>query len=83
MRDSIRIVPAEGYRIERPPSSVSLVSALGVYSLTSRIEEGAITVNRELTLLPGRIDADEFPAFLSFCEKVDAAEMESIVLVKS
>jgi len=83
MRDSMRIVPGEGYRIERPPSAVSLVSALGMYSLTSKIEDGAITVRRELTLLPGRIDPADFPAFLSFCEKVDAAETESVVLVKS
>ncbi len=81
-RDAIRVEGGASYRLERTPSDVTLVSALGTYSLAFKTDGNGVAVTRELTLLPGRLTADEFPAFVDFCEQVDAAERESIIFQK-
>lgn len=78
-RDSLRIEAGEHYRLHHTPRNVLLPSALGTYTLTYTVSENSVLVERELTLLPGRLSAEEFPAFEEFCEKVDAAERESVV----
>jgi hypothetical protein len=79
-RDEIRVEAGDSCELERAPRDVLLASALGEYALTFRMSDGAVVVERELTLRAGRLEADEYPAFLEFCRKVDAAEEENLVL---
>jgi hypothetical protein len=78
-RDSLRIDAGDHYTLHHAPTDVLLPSALGTYSLTYSVSGNSVVVERELTLLPGRLSAKEFPSFEEFCEKVDAAERESVV----
>jgi tetratricopeptide (TPR) repeat protein len=81
-RDALRIVPGKSFAPSKLPPETALACPLGTYSLRYQEEGEAVTMTRELTLLPGRLAAAEFPAFLSFCERVDAAERESLVFKK-
>jgi hypothetical protein len=78
-RDTLRIETGGQFRLERLPASVLLPSALGTFSLVYTAQGDTILVERELTLLPGRLAAAEFPTFVAFCEKVDAAERENVI----
>jgi tetratricopeptide (TPR) repeat protein len=78
-RDRLRIEPGSAYRLERLPADVALAGALGVYSLAFELEGDVVIVERQLTLTPGRLEPVAFRAFIDFCERVDAAERESIV----
>jgi hypothetical protein len=78
-RDSLRIEAGDHYKLHRTPADVLLPSALGTYSLIYSVSGNSVVVERELTLLPGRLSAREFLAFEEFCEKVDAAERESVI----
>ncbi len=81
-RDSVRVETGETYKLDRTPSDVTLASSLGTYSLTYKVDGSAVTVTREVTLLPGKLSASELTSFVELCEKVDAAERESIVFKK-
>jgi hypothetical protein len=81
-RDSVRVNLGGSFKLLRSPSDVVLASALGTYSLTFKAEGDALVVSRSLTLSPGRIAPQDFPAFVEFARKVDAAEQESLVLKK-
>ncbi|MCZ6794748.1 MAG: tetratricopeptide repeat protein [Planctomycetota bacterium] len=76
----LRFSPGSHYEVRRLPDDVALLSALGSFTLRYRREEDDVLVERRLFLRPGRLEADEFSAFLEFCEKVDAAERESVTL---
>jgi hypothetical protein len=82
-RDVIRIEPGESYTLERLPSGVTIANALGNFTLTYRTDGPAVVVERELTLLSGRLSAGDYGEFIEFCEKVDGAEEESIAFRKS
>ena len=80
VRDQVRIEIGDTFKLERLPQDVSLACALGTFSLRySRAENDTAVITRELTLLPGRLSAADFPSLVDFCEKVDAAERESVV----
>ena len=79
----LRIDAGKGYLLQRTPPDTILVNALGTYTLTYRADGNSVSVKRELNLLPGRLTADDFPAFVDFCEKVDASEAESVIFRKS
>jgi hypothetical protein len=81
-RDTVRVEGGEGFKLERAPADVTLASALGTYALSYKADGNNVLVTREMTLLPGRLSASEFPAFVDFCEKVDGAERESIIFRK-
>lgn len=81
-RDSLRIEAGKSYRLHRTPVDVTLAGALGTYSLRYRVDGDTVLVEREVTLVPGRIPAQEFPDFIEFCEKVDTAERESVIFKK-
>ncbi len=59
-----------------------MASALGTYSLTYEETADTIVVQRHSAIVPGRLAPEEYPVFVDFCERVDAAETESILLKK-
>lgn len=78
----LRVEPGDAYEIRSTPDDVILNHSLARYSLRFRREEGAVLVEQDLTLLPGRLAAAEFAEFLAFCQQVDAAEKGSLVFRK-
>lgn len=80
IRDKILVRPDSGRSIAALPADVTLANPLGTYSLSFRKDGEDVEIRRELTLLPGRLSTDEFPQFVEFCRKVDAAEGERLVL---
>ena len=70
------------YRVHRLPEDVGIASHLGIFSMNYKRDGDSVAITRELTMRPGRLRQAEFPAFLEFCEAVDAAERENIVLRK-
>lgn len=77
-RDRLRIEPGARFAAGKLPEGLSLACSLGTYVLRYSLQEGSVQVERELTLLPGRLGAREFDEFVGFCEKVDAAERENV-----
>ena len=78
--DNVEIQLPAGYRLERAPRGVVLATALGDYSLTYEHAGDSVRVRRRLAILPGRLAPEDYPAFVDFCERVDAAETENLVL---
>ena len=78
-RDRIRVKLGHHALLRRPPD-VAFATALGTYSLSYTLDDGDLVVERALTLLPGRLEPEEYDAFVSFCERVDAAEQQTIAL---
>jgi hypothetical protein len=81
-REVVRIEPGEGYAVDRLPRGVTIAGALGNFTLAYRMDGKTVVIERELTMLAGRLSAAEFPAFIEFCEQVDAAEEESVAFMK-
>jgi hypothetical protein len=82
VRDSLRIEAGENYHLQRAPPDTLLINPLGTFTLSYQTDGDTAFVKREMNLLPGRLTADDFPAFVDFCEKIDAAEQESIIFRK-
>jgi tetratricopeptide (TPR) repeat protein len=86
IRDRTRIAAGPGFTFARVPQSVSHASRMGSYSLVFTREESGgkegetLTVERELTLLPITLGPEEFPRIVEFCQAVDRAEEERLVL---
>ncbi|MGQ9591209.1 MAG: hypothetical protein ACUVYA_13065 [Planctomycetota bacterium] len=80
IRDAIRVRPDPDREIAVVPADTTLASPLGTYALSFRKDGADVDVRRELTLLPGRLSTEEFPAFVEFCRKIDAAEGERLIL---
>lgn len=82
LRDTVTVRPGDAFEIEATPSDVLLVSSLGTYTLSFHREGDLLRASRELSLFPGRIEPSEFPAFVEFSRKIDAAEQESVICRK-
>lgn len=80
LRDAVRVRPDAARAIAVVPADTTLASPLGTYALSFRRDGADVEVRRELTLLPGRLSPEEFPAFVEFCRKIDAAEGERLVI---
>ena len=80
--DSLLVELGESFELARLPEGVALAGKFFTYSLSFREEEGGIRVDRRLEIRPGRLEPDEFPAFLKLLQDADNAEKERIVLRK-
>ena len=79
--ETVFLLP-EGWSVPAPPEPVDLDNELGRYHLEVRVEPGRATVIRELRLAKSRVTPQEYEAFREFCNLVDRAERESLVIVK-
>ncbi len=80
IRDTARI-DLGPYACSRLPSDVTLQTSIGQFSLLHvREGDGRLRIERLLTLRPGRITPEEYPAFREFLSRVDEAERRTLPL---
>ena len=79
--DSIEIDPGP-YSVAALPPGVFLKQAWGSYSLSFKRSGRKIRVERRLRLVPSRTKAKDYPAFLNFLRRVDAADAARIELTR-
>ena len=78
--DRVEIELSDEYGTDLLPKSTVLASPLGTFSLSYEQKGKSIVVTRDLVLLAGRLPASEYRDLVDFCERVDAAEAENVVL---
>ncbi len=85
-RDRVEVAAGARYAVARLPAAVSHQCAAGLFSIVY-VRAGPdgdggerIRVERQLTLLPVTMAHEEFPRLVEFCQAVDRAEAERIVL---
>ncbi len=79
-RDRLVLGLGKRFRLNRLPEATVLAGPLGSYTLRYRATRDSVTVEREVQLQPGVVSVDDFSRFLEFCQSVDRAESERIVL---
>ena len=82
-RDRIDVALEASWSLARLPQSVALASSLGSYSLRYVQSDAGLRIERDFQMRPGTLQPDEYPAFLDFLQRVDAAEQERILFTKS
>jgi hypothetical protein len=69
-----------GHALESLPRDLLLAERFATYSLAYEHAEGRLVVRRRFTLIPSRIEREEYGSVLRFCREVDAAERKWIHL---
>jgi tetratricopeptide (TPR) repeat protein len=80
LRDVVRIELGP-YACPRLPETVILATGEALFSLRFRREGSeTVVVERRLSLRPGRVMAEDYPAFRDFVRQVDEAEARTLIL---
>ncbi len=69
----------QGARAELP-EPVRLTAPLSEFEMEFSQEGRRLTIEKRLTVDPGRVSPEDYPAFRDFCRKVDARDTEGIVV---
>jgi len=80
--DEVEIDLGEGYDVAALPPNLLVRDRFGSYSFRVSAEGRKIRVARTVINLPDRVEAADYPRFLSACREVDAAEFRRIHLRK-
>jgi len=73
----------DGYEAETLPPDVSLQTAFGTYTITTRFAGNRIRCKRMFRTCAGRFDAGEQSALRAFLEEVRKSDRQKVVLVKN
>jgi tetratricopeptide (TPR) repeat protein/transglutaminase-like putative cysteine protease len=79
---TVDIVLPEGWTVKRAPKSVKSEGPLGFFEMVLRADNRKVQVQIVLELRAPRVKKADYAAFRRFCEEVDRAEEEELVLVK-
>lgn len=69
-----------GMHAKSKPAPVSLATPFGTLDLTVSDTQGIVTAHTIITLARSRIRAAEYPAFAAFCEAIDRALAQRLVV---
>ena len=74
----VRLRP--GQEVIAVPSELSLVTPFGEATIHSEVRPGEVEVKSRLLLTVRRVSPQDYPAFRSFCQRVDQAMASRLVL---
>jgi len=69
-----------GAKLERVPEDVDVTTPFGSIRVVVKQDAGKVTVTSRLALGKSRVTPAEYPAFRAFCQKVDAALEQRLVV---
>ncbi|MHC5080990.1 MAG: DUF3857 domain-containing protein, partial [Planctomycetota bacterium] len=78
----VEIVLPKGWRVKRSPKSVTFSNEMAAYRLQIEHGPGRVTAHVEFELKAPRIPKAKYATFRRFCENVDRAEEEELILEK-
>jgi len=77
---TVEILLPEGWKVKKLPSELDLANAWGAYSLRFETAPGKVTAKVSFELRAPRVPRDRYAEFRAFCEEVDRAEDEELIL---
>lgn len=81
--DTAEIQLPAGYEAEALPADVSLNTAFGAYTSTTKLKDGKIYYYRRMEQSGGRFPASDYAQLVKFYEAIYKADRNRIVLVKA
>jgi len=82
--DTIRIHVPAGFQVESLPAPVQLTTAFGTYSAQiQKLADGTLQYVRNLRMPHTRFPRTDYPAYVEFRRKINAADKAQLVLVKT
>ncbi|WP_188815377.1 DUF3857 domain-containing protein [Hymenobacter cavernae] len=82
--DTVRIHVPAGFQTESIPAPVKLTTAFGTYSTQMQtLPDGTLQYVRSLHMPRTRFPRTEYPAYVEFRRKINAADKAQLVLVKT
>ncbi|OUJ73127.1 DUF3857 domain-containing protein [Hymenobacter crusticola] len=82
--DTVRIHVPAGFQVESLPTPVQLTTTFGTYSAqVQKLADGTIQYVRTLRMPHTRFPRTDYPAYVEFRRKINAADKAQLVLVKT
>lgn len=77
----LRLALPEGASAEAIPDGIELESPIGKYTLTIQKEDGYVVINRRLSLVPSKVEVDQYSQLVDFRKQIEKAEMSKVVIL--
>ena len=83
LEESITIYLPEGFEISELPENVELNESFGSYSLTLKVEDHTIFIERSVKIQSQRVSIEDYPTLETFYKNCIKADQSSVVLERA
>lgn len=80
--ETVRVKLPAGFDVDEMPDAVKLDTSFGTYATTYEVKDGQLVFTRKLVQRAGTIPVEQYNSVRSFFEKIRAAELAPVVLMR-